>query len=63
MDNIKDFDRQVSTAVKNDPLTFIAILNDEASKSEKECCLLREAACVIANLLDQLGERVDWDAE
>lgn len=63
MRDIKDYDKLVCTAVKNDPLGFVDILIEEAGKDETMYHLLREAACVIANLLDQLGEGVEWDAK
>lgn len=60
----KDYDTLVCTAVKNNPLGFVDILRTEAEVAEKYNCssknfapLLREAACVIANLL--LTEE-DW---
>jgi len=57
MKSIKEYDRLVCTAVRNDPLGFIDILQeaagDEANRNVEG--LLREAACVIANLMDQLG--------
>ena len=55
MKTIKDYDQFVCTAVKNDPLGFIDILNDEANKNTDIAPLLHEAACIIANLMDQLG--------
>jgi hypothetical protein len=44
-------------AVKNDPIGFIDALNDEANRNENSglAPLLREAACVIANLMERLG--------
>ncbi|MEY8573673.1 hypothetical protein AALD01_04580 [Oscillospiraceae bacterium 21-37] len=55
---MKDYDTLVSSAVKKDPLSFVDILQEEAERAEKSECksqnlalLLREAACVIANLL------------
>lgn len=55
---MKDYDILVSLAVKNDPLAFVGILREEAERAEKGECksqnlalLLREAACVISNLL------------
>lgn len=55
---IKDYDTLVCLAVKKDPLTFVDILRDQAEVAEKGECksqdfapLLREAACVVANLL------------
>lgn len=60
----KEYDTLVCTAVKNNPLGFVDILRVEADVAEKYRCspkyfapLLREAACVIANLL--LTEE-DW---
>lgn len=57
MRSIKDYDRMVCTAVKNDPIGFIDVLNNEASKSTNNdlAPLFRETACVIANLMDRLG--------
>lgn len=61
---IKDYDTLVCLAVKKDPLAFVDILRDQAEVAEKGECksqnfapLLREAACVVANLL--LTEE-DW---
>lgn len=55
MKNIRDYDRLVCTAVKNNPLGFIDILNSAANKEDTNIALLlREAACVIANLMEQL---------
>lgn len=55
---IKDYDTLVCLAVKKDPLAFVDILRDQAEVAEKGECksqdfapLLREAACVVANLL------------
>ena len=51
MKSIKEYDRLVCTAVRNDPLGFIDILQeaagDEANRNVEG--LLREAACVIAS--------------
>lgn len=62
MKSIKDYDRLVCTAVRNDPLGFIDGLLEsaEAARSGNEKpqnfeLVLREAACVIANLMDRLG--------
>lgn len=57
MKSIKDYDRMVCIAVKNDPIGFIDALNDEANRNENSglAPLLREAACVIANLMERLG--------
>lgn len=58
MKSIKDYNRQVCTAVKNDPLGFIDILLaasvDEHNNGINELLLL-EAACVIASLMERLG--------
>ena len=55
MKSIKDYDKLICVAVKNDPLGFIDILYREADLKPDCARLLREAACVIANLMDQLG--------
>lgn len=59
MKTIKDYDRLVCTAVRNDPLGFIDILREAADETTDKntdlAPLLHEAACVIANLMDQLG--------
>lgn len=54
----KEYDTLVCAAVKKDPLAFVDILQEEAGIAEKGECksenlalLLREAACLIANLL------------
>lgn len=62
MPNINEYDILVCTAVKNDPLGFVDILLEEANKDENKnvAPILREAACVIANLLKQAGEGLDW---
>ncbi len=52
--SIKDYDKLVCVAVKNDPLGFIDILYREADLKPDCARLLREAACVIANLMGQL---------
>lgn len=64
MKKLNSYDRLVCTAVKNDPLRFIDVLLDEATNPDIGHVepLLREAACVITNLLYQLGEKVDWNA-
>ncbi len=51
------YDTQVSKAVKNSPLEFVDVLNGEAEAAGDMEPMLREAACVIANLL--LTEE-DW---
>lgn len=63
-ENAKEYDTLVCLAVKKDPLRFVDILREQAEVAEKGECkpkdfapLLREAACVIANLL--LTEE-DW---
>lgn len=55
---MKEYDTLVSSAVKKDPLSFVDILREEAERAEKGeyksqslALLLREAACVISNLL------------
>lgn len=55
---MKEYDTLVSSAVKKDPLSFVDILRKEAEEAEKVehpswdfAPLLREASCVIANLL------------
>ncbi len=60
----KEYDTLVCLAVKKDPLGFVDILRSQAEVAEKGECksqdfapLLREAACVIANLM--LTEE-DW---
>ena len=60
----KEYDTIVCSAVKKDPLGFVDILRNQAEVAEKGECktqdfapLLREAACVIANML--LTEE-DW---
>lgn len=60
----KEYDTLVCSAVKKDPLAFVDILKGQAEVADKGECksqdfalLLREAACVIANLL--LTEE-DW---
>ena len=57
MNSIKDYDRFVCTAVRNNPLEFIDLLRDAARKTTDKNTepLLLEASCVIANLMDQLG--------
>ena len=57
MKTIKDYDRLVCTAVRNDPLGFIDVLREAADETTDKYAygLLLEAACVIANLMDQLG--------
>lgn len=54
----KDYDTLVCSAVKKDPLGFVDILQTQADVAQKGECkprdfapLIREAACVIANLL------------
>ena len=54
----KEYDTLVSLAVKKDPLSFVDILRKEAELGEQGehqsrdfTPILREAACVIANLL------------
>ncbi len=56
MKSIKDYDRLVCTAVRNDPLKFIDTLREAADESTDKNAygLLLEASCVIANLMDQL---------
>lgn len=60
---INEYDRRVCQAVQHDPFGFIDILISESNTPEnkKLAPLLREAACVIANLMAQLNERVDWE--
>ncbi len=60
----KEYDTIVCSAVKKDPLGFVDILQGQAEVAEKGECksqdfapLLREAACIISNLL--LTEE-DW---
>lgn len=57
----KNYDTQVCVAVKNDPYGFVDILNEEADKSPDGGLelLLREAACVIANLLEKQGGKIE----
>lgn len=57
----KEYDTQVCVAVKNDPYGFVDILNQEAEKSSDAGLqsLLREAACVIANLLGKQGGKIE----
>lgn len=46
------YDTLVCNAVKSDPLDFVDILNQEAiTAPENLQSLLKETACVIANLL------------
>ena len=56
----KEYDTHVCIAVKNDPYGFVDILNKEA---ENACTglrrLLKEAACVIANLLEKNGGKIE----
>lgn len=56
MKTIKDYDRLVCTAVRNDPLGFIDILRKAIDETPDKNAyrVLREASCVIANLMDQL---------
>ena len=54
MKSIKDYDRQVCWAVKNDPLGFIDVLLMTAEDQPYNMLMLREAACVIANLMERL---------
>ena len=58
---MKDYDTLVCVAVKNDPYGFVDILNQEAEKSSDTGLqsLLREAACVIANLLEKQGGKIE----
>lgn len=57
----KEYDTHVCIAVKNDPYGFVDILNQEAEKSSDTGLqnLLREAACVIANLLEKQGGKIE----
>ena len=56
MKTAKDYDRQVCVAVRNAPLQFIDIMNEAAETAGMETeGILREAACIIANLYDRLG--------
>lgn len=57
----KNYDTQVCVAVKNDPYGFVDILNEGADKSTDGGLelLLREAACVIANLLEKQGGKIE----
>lgn len=63
MKNLENCDRLVCTAVKNDPVGFINLLHAEGCSAENgnHGALMREAACVIANLLCQLDDEVNWD--
>lgn len=56
MKTIKDYDRLVCTAVRNEPLGFIDILRKASDETTDKNAygLLLEASCVIANLMDQL---------
>lgn len=62
MGTYKKYDTIVCEAVKNDPCGFIDLLIMEADKQENKNIdpLLREAACVIANLLSQMGDCIIW---
>lgn len=55
------YDTLVCVAVKNDPYGFVDILNEEAKKATDRGLenLLREAACVIANLLEKQGGKIE----
>lgn len=57
MKTINDYDQLVCKAVQNNPLEFLDILYEEANKPENEKIqgLLRESACVIANLMNRIG--------
>lgn len=57
MKSIKEYDRLVCTAVRNDPLGFIDILRKAAEETTDKNVygLLLEASCVIANLMDRLN--------
>lgn len=54
----KEYDTLVCSAIRKDPLSFVDILQKEAERAEKGerpsrdfSPVLREAACVVANLL------------
>lgn len=49
------YDTLVCVAVKNDPYGFVDILNEEAKKATD----ISEAACVIANLLEKQGGKIE----
>lgn len=61
----KEYDTFVSIAVKKDPLAFVDILQEQAMEAEEYAPLLREAACVIANLLltDEEWHNIKRDLE
>lgn len=57
----KEYDTMVCTAVRNNPYAFVDALIEEARRAENRGLepLLREAACVIANLLERQGVRIE----
>ncbi len=60
-DSKPGYDTLVCTAVKRDPYGFIDLLYKESDKTdyhEDAYSLLREAACVIANLLRTTGGQI-----
>lgn len=57
----KEYDTLVCTAVRNNPYGFVDALIEEAGRAKNRRIepLLREAACVIANLLEKQGGRIE----
>ena len=55
----KEYDTLICNAVKNDPYGFVDILIAAAETEETDRQLLLEAACVIANLLDKQGGKIE----
>lgn len=57
----KEYDTLVCTAVRNNPYVFVDALIEEAGRAENKRIepMLREAACVIANLLEKQGGKIE----
>mgnify|MGYP000755183327 FL=1 len=57
----KTYNTLVCLAVRNDPYGFVDALIEEAGRAENRRLepMLREAACVIANLLEKQDGRIE----
>lgn len=57
----KEYDTMVCMATRSNPYGFVDALIEEAGRAENRGVesMLREAACVIANLLEKQGGRIE----
>lgn len=57
----KEYDTMVCMATRNNPYGFVDALFEEAGRAENRRLepMLREAACVIANLLEKQDGRIE----